>query len=348
LQGSKLRYEAAKVLRRLKRLDGDDIPEETWAYLDEEGYILEATEKPFDHQAIEYIVERIIRLDDAKLSSRKGRKGIGQKAGVKTGEVRARLNSDSEKRAEVFREIAAMLASEHPDVVSFRENVLDGQLFTHEQAGDLLAEQGGPDGNGPILDALRTLGKRLAKSYRWRELDAMWFVLTGYPPPVLPLHTVVSTTHSVHSYHPNTAAITLTVEPWVSAEEVKQTYTDVRQQLLEEGTHLVRSERNLKALQFAVEKRTNKDGGQEPDYSTLWKWWNQENPDQRFPEYNRFWEAVTRAEQAIIKPKYKFSEKPYTPTPAQAWRDEHQSLERRRYVEEHMRKYGPPKLTRRG
>jgi hypothetical protein len=168
-------------LKRRKRLESDDIPEETWAYPDEEGYILEATEKPFDHQAIEYIVEKIIRLDNAKLSPRKGRKGIGQKAGVKTGEVRARLNSDSEKRAEVFREIAAMLASKHPDVVSFRENVLDGRLLTHIQAGDLSAEQGGPDSNGPILDALRTLGKGLAKSYRWRELDSDVVCVHGLP-----------------------------------------------------------------------------------------------------------------------------------------------------------------------
>ena len=348
MQESKLRYEAAEELKRRKRLESDDIPDETWAYLEEEGYVLEAVNKPFDDQAIEYIVEKTIRLDNAQLSLRQGRKVPGQKAGVKTGEVRARLDSDSERRAEVFRDIAAMLASEHPDVVGFRAHVLNGQLLTHKQAGDLLAEQGGLDGNGRILDALRTLGKRLAKTYRWRELDAMWFVLTGYPPPIFPLHTVVSTTHSAHSYHPNTAAITLIVEPWVSAEEVKRTYTDVRQELLEVGKHLVRSERNLRALQFVVEKRTNKDGGQEPDYSTLWKWWNQENPDQRFPEYNRFWEAVTRAEQAIIKPEYKFSEKPYTPTPAQAWRDAYQSLERRRYVEEHMRKYSPPKVRRGG
>ncbi len=73
---------------------------------------------------------------------------------------------------------------------------------------------------------------------------------------------------------------------------------------------MIKSDRNLEVLQFVVEKRTNKDGGREPEYSTLWKWWNQENPDRRFPEYNPFREAVTRAEQAIIKPEYKFSERP--------------------------------------
>ena len=140
-------------------------------------------------------------------------------------EVAVNLRDDETERARVFAQLAAQMAVEHPDVISFRKDVLDGQLLTHEQAGELLTQQGGPDGNGPILVALRELGKRLGRDYRWRNLDAMWFVLTGHTPPVFPLHATGSRNNPI--YGPETAAITLVVEPWVNTKEVAKTYKEL-------------------------------------------------------------------------------------------------------------------------
>ena len=48
---NKLRAEVAKRRKQLKRSEDGEVPERTWRFIEEEGWLLEATEK-FDEEPV--------------------------------------------------------------------------------------------------------------------------------------------------------------------------------------------------------------------------------------------------------------------------------------------------------
>jgi hypothetical protein len=125
-------------------------------------------------------------------------------------EIEVKLSEYSQKRAQVFSDVAMTLAENHPKVKHFRRKYLRGQLLTNDEAAAFLENRGGLYGTGFVIKRLHKLADKLAWTYRWREGDAMWFELTGHAPPVRPVKVRVALSESINDYHPNTAEIWIT------------------------------------------------------------------------------------------------------------------------------------------
>jgi hypothetical protein len=230
-------------------------------------------------------------------------------------EVSVTLDDYSQRRAQAFSEVAAALAQDHPEVRSFREHFLNGRLLTNEEAGEFLDK-------GEGLEDLRSLGKKLCITYRWREGDAEWFVLTGEPPPVPALRAQVSLNASIQSYYPNTAEITLTIQPWVNAEEVVRIYRDIQRQVLG-GDNRRLHDRTLDAVRFVTQQI--REHGEE-SWSRRLSRWNRERPKWRYASFRGLRQVFER----FVHPHYEAPKyAPYEPTPYQTWRNKrrHQQFE---------------------
>lgn len=60
---NKLRAEVAKRRKQLKRSENGEIHEQTWSFMEEMGWLHDATEM-FDEEAVEYVVRMLDRLDE--------------------------------------------------------------------------------------------------------------------------------------------------------------------------------------------------------------------------------------------------------------------------------------------
>src|SRR5215216_46541 len=166
-------------------------------------------------------------------------------------EVSVQLDDYTQKRAQVFSQLAAALADTHPGVREFRRRILGGEnvRLMEEQASEFLYEKNTSEDQRMALDELSWLANRLSRAYRWREDAAKWFVLTGVAPYVQPLSVTVSDHVSIKDYYPNTASIALMVEAWVDAKDVERVYRDVQRQVLG-GDNRKKANRTLDAVLF--------------------------------------------------------------------------------------------------
>ncbi len=124
-----------------------------------------------------------------------------------------------------------MCTNHYPEVRQFRQEYLGGRVLTNEYARAFLDKRGGPhctdkaarpsvsalewmldEHRGPYrtpseMGVLIKLADELSKIYPWREGDALWFVLTGCPPPIRPLEVWISMPlfDTPRPYKPNTA-----------------------------------------------------------------------------------------------------------------------------------------------
>jgi hypothetical protein len=185
-------------------------------------------------------------------------------------EIEVELSEYSRKRAQAFSGVAAALAENHPKVQRFRRKYLRGQLLTHDEAAAFIEYHGGLHGSGFVITKLRNLAEKLAWTYRWREGDAIWFVLTGYAPPVRPVKVRVALSKSFNDYHPNTAEIWLTADAWVDAKEVEQAFRNAQRQVLGGDTSRLR-DRTLEVVKFVAQRM--RENGKET-WREHWKAWN--------------------------------------------------------------------------
>jgi hypothetical protein len=149
-----------------------------------------------------------------------------------------------------------------------------------------------------IFDRLHSLAQKPSGAYRWRLDAAKWFVLTGDVPYVQPLTIRFSYTISNEEHYPNTAEITMTVEPWVDAKDVERVYREVQRQVLsgdnrKGGDNRKKKERTLDAVCFAA--RRIREGGNE-SWSELTRRWNrrQKDPGRRYNSRGGLQQAFKR------------------------------------------------------
>lgn len=261
-------------------------------------------------------------------------------------EIAVEPDEDTLRRAQAFSEVAAVLADNHPQVGRYRRMHLQGRRLTDDEARTLLDRQGGPGGTGIKLKKLLKLAGKLSKTYRWREGDAAWFVLTGQTPPIRPLEVRASVSiPSKHpgrpqtlipdsspprymaevpkpsDYHPSTARITVTADAWVNAKEVERAFREAQTQVLAGGDAVGRmSERSLEVIRFVA--RNTREHDSRPPWTLLWESWNREHPQWRYVSYRGLRQAYERFIQGHIHrayelPSYKMPE----PTPYQTYRD---------------------------
>jgi hypothetical protein len=247
-------------------------------------------------------------------------------------EVLVQLDAYSQKRAQVFSEVAAALADRHPGVQEFRTRFLGSEdvRLTEKQASDFLYGEHASERPQDLLHDLSRLAKSLSRAYRWREDAAKWFVLTGDAPHVQPLSVVVSDSMGIEDHYPNTAQVTLTVEPWVDAKDVERVYRDVQRQMLG-GDNRKKSGRTLEAVLFVA--RQIRDHGHEA-WSKRLERWNRARPEhgyKSFRELRQVWER-------FVHPSY--NPPNYEPQEREPWQVE-RDKRLRRLLEEANARFGP-------
>jgi hypothetical protein len=160
-----------------------------------------------------------------------------------------------------------------------------------------------------VLGALHDTVSHLIQRYPWEEPDAVWFVLTGETPWVVPLtwqFRGIGAGLDAWSY----GYITLKVEPWVSARVVERVYSDVQHQLLGKDNKRV-GEKNRELFRFVINRMG--PGGSWPKARELVKEWDQEYPQWRYghddtQQVRRFRRDYNLARRFLTSPSYELSE----------------------------------------
>jgi|GEM_PF-3137898 len=139
----------------------------------------------------------------------------------------------------------------------------------------------------------------LAERYAWPLPEALWFLLTGDTPPMAPLRLGVhGAVHSdLHRY-----TITLTVEPWISADTVLQAYRAVQDMVLQGQDNRPLGERSLTLLQFVAEHGVRQK--KRPGWNAVMTAWNRAYPQWAYDRLSNFAKDADRIELAVRFPKH--------------------------------------------
>ncbi len=152
---------------------------------------------------------------------------------------------------------------------------------------------------GSLFDQLRKAGAWLVQRFPWKPWDAVWFVLTGAPPPVPPIEIGVrswsSQTGGVQTFR--RSVLTLTVDPWLSAKSLARVYRAHQKELL--GARIRGLGANLYVV-FEFVLRHEGPEGRCVSWSRLWKAWNRAHPDRRYGDYRNFRSDYVRARNALM------------------------------------------------
>jgi hypothetical protein len=266
--------------------------------------------------------------------------GRGNKRGAPD-EVAVTVPEDVTKRTEVLAEVFATSGTHHPEVRQFRRRYLEDRLLTDQEARAFLDKRGGPEGtnkaarkNAPArkwslggkgslyempfeMKRLLRLAEKLSRIFPWREGDALWFVLTGYLPPVRPLEVWISAPliAAPGYYLPSTARITVTAHAWVGAGEVERAFRDAQRQVLGGDAYPPRDERTLEVVKFVARRRRERH---KVTWEELRKAWNETCPEGwEYKNYRVFSQVYRRfvekyAGQVYDEPNYELRERtPY-------------------------------------
>ncbi len=135
-----------------------------------------------------------------------------------------------------------------------------GYLYFPSRGGDFF---GDPKriavGEGSILEGLMRLSEELTAAVcsSWNQAQTSWFVLTGEATPaaVLIARSDWRADHGFDRYRwYGSRAITLTAEPWVSADEVARAYRAVQKGALERQRNRESPEANRALFKFVIER----------------------------------------------------------------------------------------------
>jgi hypothetical protein len=200
---------------------------------------------------------------------------------------------------EVFREGA---------VEPVYEEDLDKLAFyASEHSTDILRL---PVESGSVLDELRKASEEVAHDlhHLWTEAQVAWFVLTDQRAsvPALRANVNVSDYEWMHR-----GTITLTVEPWVSAQTVERAYREMQGMVLG-GSNRPLATRNLDVFRFVtgVVAELNRDESSHRQELRRLSWrkmlerWNQENPSSEYKDVRLFYRDFLRAAKAVLVPDY--------------------------------------------
>jgi hypothetical protein len=323
----------------------EDVPDDVWGYMMMLGLPFDVIVQDDDESRRQLLAA----AGDYGKTARGGSGSLGYDRGegrVGLSEIAMKPSRNAARRAEAFAEVAAMLADNHPGVRQFRRDYLRSTLLTYDEARAWLDSQGGPYGTGGKLKKLLKLADKLSRTYRWREGDGAYFVLTDHVPPVRPLEVSVSIRHASKigarprtlipgksppryiaappapaDYLPNTARITTTADAWVNAKEVMNAFRDAQRQILDGADAAGPTpERTLELVRF-VARRIREHG--EKDRGACWRAWNRKYPEWSYGSERYFRQTFERFMEGVVYrtyelPNYRLQEK----TPFERYRDD--------------------------
>jgi hypothetical protein len=328
----------------------EDVADDVWGHVMKLGLPFDVAVREDDESRQELLAE----AEDYRKSVRGNSGGLGydrSEGRGRSSEIDLKPSRNAARRAEAFAEVAAMLADNHPNVRRFRRNYLRGALLTDDEARAWLDSHGGPYGTGGKLRKLLKLAAKLSRTYRWREGDGAYFVLTGHVPPVRPLEVSASIRHASKigprprtplpgkspawhlvaapapaDYLPNTARITVTADAWVNVKEVARAFRDAQRQI-RPGADAAgpMPERTLEVVRF-VARRMREHG--EEDWGALWRAWNKKYPEWRYGSDRYFQQTFERFMEGVVHrtyelPNYRLWEKTPFEEYRDDWEDEH-------------------------
>lgn len=293
MEPEKLRNWLAGELRTKK------LPDEVWEQLIEDGMIREDLDE-HELQDLVHDGERLLKMwrDGASSGPGSQRPGRQSREEREVRDVSAWLDDTERERRDVFQEHVARMAAEHPGVQAFRQEIL-GERFPlpYEEALEEFVDQDGTVlGRGPHAAQLAELTKELERVYFWKEINASWFVLTGYVPPVNTFNLRTSSTR--RRYGPYVKTITLTVEPWLSAEKVRKIYSDMQRQILGKDNSRV-EKRSLRLLRLVKEQR---EAGK--SWRECMKLYNESYPDDARRDVRNFSTRYREIYEQVLEPNY--------------------------------------------
>ncbi len=176
-----------------------------------------------------------------------------------------------------------------------------------------------------VLGQAEEIAQALLKSYPWLEQDAAWFLLTGETPFVAPI-TFRGKYSGLNAGLPDGYGygfVTLTIEPWVSADTVREVYTEIQQQWARrnknnrpENNRPV-GEKNCRLLSFVTKRALKKVGSLSLSPAarrrlgkSLVAEWNCENPQWAYrgtTPTQDFWRDYNASWRQIASPDYNLS-----------------------------------------
>ncbi len=279
-----------ELKNRLKRDLRRDIPDAVWNSLKEAGEVEEALRVPTGREDLAEQARMLLKVYDAG----GGRERASSKAEA---DISGWFMDDHRLRNVVFTRSVASMAHRHPDVVSFREEVLNGG---YPLAYDLtlrcyLQPDGGVRPDAPHGGRLDNLCAVLAQTYQWDRGDAAWFVLCLYTPVIQTSGLETNVTH--HDHGPEIGTVTITVEPWLSAETVAAVYRDAQRRMLGKQPRNVSAD-SLYLLEFA------QNMGEGRSWRELMTLWNEENREEGYTDVRNFWRSVERVRRLVLEPGY--------------------------------------------
>ena len=171
-----------------------------------------------------------------------------------------------------------------------------------------------------LLNELRKVSRRVLRWRPWNEEQTNWFVLTGEPPTI---PAVEGRYRASRSDLITFGTINMTIQPWVSAKTVRDSYQRLQSRLKEKKPRAP-SERNLAVFRFVVDQQTvelpgaagGRDGFERmkppklvrPSWRTLLEHWNRMYPEGdtwHYKDVRNFSKDFRRAEKSVIHPAYK-------------------------------------------
>jgi hypothetical protein len=171
---------------------------------------------------------------------------------------------------------------------------------------------------GSVLDELREVSEELSKLCPpWGEAQAAWFTLTDEVSSVSALTGRVNVTKNFVANYGN---ITLSVEPWIPADSVRQAYQDLQKAVLRRKNRPI-FERNLAVFRFVVaelrtllprEQRWRLQSVEVPPWRAFCARWNREvRQEWRYEDVRHFRRAFVRGMSSIVRANYNTAQLPY-------------------------------------
>ena len=164
-----------------------------------------------------------------------------------------------------------------------------------------------------VLGYLDHQAQRLLGHYPWFDGDAVWFLLTGEVPYVAPM-TMRAKVKGYSTFGPypetdfNYGLVTLTIEPWISADTVERVYREIQRQFLGKANRPL-EEKNRRLFAYVCEKvgvlsmhptEKRKLG------KVLVAEWDRLHPEWSYGEDTRtFWRDYNLARKHITTPEYR-------------------------------------------
>jgi hypothetical protein len=149
---------------------------------------------------------------------------------------------------------------------------------------------------GSVFAELKDLSTGLRTMFPWHPAEALWFLLTGKAPFLLPLRLGRETRLSTGGTHD---ALRLTVEPWVSVKTLTQVFKAYQQAALGRSNRSL-GPRSLELFRFGM--RYQLLAAQDRSGPWLQRKWNGLHPEWAFSDYRNLRRELLRVAEAILPP----------------------------------------------